>query len=262
MNNKKWFTLIELILVVWIIFFILYSLSNFPLQWTLKIVEAQNIKDWIVNVNNEVRNYSYNNTTVWQDVINDFNWKTNTQTSRFDGPIRVWNNSTTRLAYYHAIYFTTKESDLVDSTVNDFSNANLYILQYRQEGYTDVKKRIVEPFKIDYNWNDQVLKGNSDTTYWSKKIRVPTFRSYYLNKIVNFWDSCSTWTNQFDNGYILYSTNSLNYNFYKWTTLDLTFDYKFCFSQFSGTYDDPTWISIRVNRDRLWEYFFETLENY
>ena len=29
-----------------------------------EIAERQNIKDWIVNVNNEVRNYSYNNITV------------------------------------------------------------------------------------------------------------------------------------------------------------------------------------------------------
>lgn len=261
MKNKKWFTLIEIIVVIWIILFILWNLSQVPIENMMKIVEMQNIKDWIVNINNEVRNASYNNITLWQDIITDTTLTTNKQVSRFD-TVRDWTNANTKLAYYHAIYFTTLENDPISTVNNDFSNWSFYILQYRQEGYINVKNRILEPFNIDYATSQQLLKANNGTTLWTEKRKIPTLRSYYLNKIVNVTDNCKSWIGQFDSWYILYSTNNLNYTFYKWTTLDKTFNYKFCFSQFPSSYDDSSWLEIIINRDRMWEFFFESLENY
>lgn len=261
-HNKKGFTLIEIIVVIWIILFILYSLSNIPVTNVVKVIEKQNVKDWVVNVTNEVRNYSYNNVTVWQDVIKESDLKTNTQVSRFD-TARDWTNSTSKLAYYHWIYFTTSENDAIHSWVNnDPSNWNFYLVQYRQEGYTNVRNRILEAFDIKYSTSIQLLKWNGWTTIWTKKFHIPTFRTYYLNKIIWAWGNCDTTPSVATSWYILYSTNNLNYVVYINNVLDKTFNYKLCFSQDQTTYEPKTGFDLELNRNRLGEYYFETLENY
>lgn len=259
LSNKKWVTLIELIIVVWIIFSILFIWSQTSLSWFLTTLEKQSIKDWIVNINNEVRNYSYNSITLNQDVIND-EWKTNTEVSRLDW-VRNGTNVNTKLAYYHALYFTTKTNDSIDSTINTNTNLYFYLLQYRQEWYSNFSTRTLEPFLINYDSSIQLLKSNWGE-YCTKKIKIPTVRSYYLNKIIDKDWNCETDPSIMSFWYILYSNNNLNYKFYRENTYETNFDYKFCFSTYSDEYEEEQWIEVRLNREKLNEYFFESLQNY
>ena len=83
-----------------------------------------------------------------------------------------------------------------------------------------------------------------------------------MNKIIANWGDCNVNPSVVNNLYILYSTNNLNYQVFPGWVLDKTFNYKLCFSQDSTNYEKWSWVEIELNRNRLNEYFFETLENY
>jgi len=257
-SNKKGFTLIEMVIVVWIISFLLY-ISQSPLWVNLwNAVQKQVVKDYFVNVVNEIEGYSYNNKTVSQELLKGDD-TVNTEISRFNNSIGKINNSNSKVAFYHWLYFTTKSNDTVDTTLSHWKNGAFYLVQYRQEGYISLSPRRLEPLVVDPRISNQLLK--LDWYKWAKKYKFPLPQQYYLNKIVLPTSSCKDGLEEMAFWEILFSVSNLNFRFYNNWNEDKTFNYKFCFSWDEDTFDEDKFFSFKVNRESLKELYFESLRN-
>ena len=236
----------------------------------VKILEKQSINDSIVNIISETRNYSYNNVTLAQELIDENN-NQNNEISRFNWWNATIDNSNAKLAYYHSLYFTTNPFDNIDTTINENNkNKNVFLLQYKQEGIIDLSNRIFDTFNINYDTSNQILSTNWEK--WFKKFKFPTINSYYLNKIIT-WDSsykgvsdnvCANESEPWDidNFYIRFSTSNLNYDFFVNWLIDKDFDYLLCFSNYELEYEKVWWFWLRFNRDNIETLFLEKIRTY
>ena len=267
--NKNWFTLFELIIVISLILLVfVFAAKNQIWSWILPALYKQTTKDFIVTTVDETRQYSYNNITIWQELLKDqLIDETNIEVSRFNWQKWKGNNNVSKVAYYHWLYFTTDSNDNISTTSID-TNKFLYLLQYRQEWYQNLNNRIFENFNIDYNTSNQVL--SFAWTKWSKKYKIPTWKTIYLNKLIK-WNisyepdlknACRLYSSEINHWYILFSIANMNYKFYKENSIDNSFDYVFCYSDDPDEYNEKGWFWLRINRARLEEFSLASIRNY
>lgn len=283
--NKKGVTLFEIILVVAIIMTILIFAWSPWIRGLITSFDAQTVKNSIAWELSKIRTISFNNTTIWQELLtDDLSWP-NTDASRYtrtnNGQYVVNNKS---LAYYTSLYFTTKPNDPINTWMLDGplaanlsdpnltsipANNHVYTLQYRQEGYQDAKKRIPNVLNFwnpDPSTSPYLLKQKSGIL-WQDMLKYPTGENYYLNKIIRKTDNCKDGQPLYQNLSIVFTNTNLSYSVWadgrqisplSWQE-DL-FDVKFCYSQFSTEYDPWTGFALPINRQTVGQYYFETVE--
>lgn len=254
-KDKKGFTLIELILVIGVISFLLYTFSPVSLYTLSELAHKRTIKDFVTNKMLEIEGLSYNNVTVNQELLRG-DRSINTEISRFrDGAGRL-DNSDFNLAYYHSLYFTTNPQDQIDTSTIVPSNNFIYLLQYRQEGIQSLSPRTLIPSNFNPHSSPQLI--TIDNIRWSERYSYPMQRSYYLNKIVA-WDSDCSATETIQWFQILYSVANLNFRFITPNGEERDFDYRLCYSQHPENFDIYRHFNFRVNRESLRELYFESI---
>lgn len=269
--NKGWFTLIEVIIVIAIIISLIWWYQYLGPKQITKNLEKNLIVDFMSQTLNEVRNYSFSNTTLWIDVLkSDSTWNlvTNEKVSRYTNNRKVvWGatSSTSDLAYSHGVYFTTSANDDINiDTWFPYANNRLYLIQYRQPGYSNFQERTIQSFTPSYNDANLVIRPNDDIwAKWSKEYRIPTTVWYYLNKIVSPTDSCKDGPNAIQSFYAVFTSWSWWIVFYNGqTNRELpNFDYKLCFWEDPIEYDERWGISTRLNHYNFTESFIDKLSN-
>lgn len=259
-NNKKAFTLIELLIVIAIILFFFYIWHNFLGQGTADIMRKTIVKNFIVDTVNKISDYNFSQKTVSQELLTG-NGNVNTKVSRFNNTFATLDHSFSHVAYYHWLYMTVNSNSSIDNTIPYWRNWYFYLIQYRQNWYASISPRRLLSFQPDPITSNQVIKPISPNIKWSEKYKIPTQKETYLVKIVNPNDDCVFDSTKLHNVLIIFSSWKLGFDFYwDWVKIP-NFNYKLCFSE------DPDRIeegeknfSILVNRENLLENFEESLQ--
>lgn len=252
-NNKKWFTLIEIIIVIAAISLLITVAYSQIGKVFSNNIDQSSAKDYLVLLLSEVEWYSYNSVTVGQELLNE-DTSLNTSISRF--------SSDSALAYYHGLYFTTNPSDPIDVTLdNGGKNKYIYLTQYEQEAYGSIVPRELQDFNPDPSSSPQLL--SLDNYDWAKRYTLPSREDYYLYKITGSDQSCTTGPFLVDWFVILFSSASLSFTFYTDSGEEKGFDYKLCYSEEEDALEDgEIYLEVPINRESLKEFYFESLRNY